>query len=642
MVFITNKINNEPKGFSLIEVMMAVLVIMVLSTAFVPLFVFVAESAQGNRAKLVATALAKSVIEDARSREYLYEVGLEGGNPGGEFDPIITYQKIDGIEYTIETQIGWVDDPADGIYPDDKMPFDYKWIRVTVSAPSAFRGEVIEFADFDTLVAREGGDEAFSGIRAHAYRGWNIDTTNPEEKEPVANARVDILSGPGSPISDWTDVIGRVLFNLILGQGVESADYTVELTPPTGSGMILHPDHDGVQTVTVPKGLTVDHIIFELEKPCTLIVDFEPQLTTGSGTFILQSPIGQKEVSFDYDDVPVTISDIWPLGEGYAGSYSIKVEGLEGFNDYNMDIHDPPYLSGTVNETWQGVFTAPDTTVSITVPLSKTFYEEPPFFAKTNSSEGVTVSDYDGVSNAFLEGETESSSGPFSFTSGSYSWIEQRLEVKETVLLTGVRFGTRATGNHKLKIFDNSGVELFSAEEPGILGNWMEFTLGDPPITLLPGVEYRFRFELPSASSRYYYRNYLHDGTLWKANRLYDNVNNYPETCPMGLITAGGYQATGYRISNPIALNDIGMSEMPDLRIYWEAIEPENTSIEIRTAITTDTTPPDESDYSEPLAKGVIIPGLPESPEDYLWIKQIFMTSDTSSTPVLEKLEVIY
>lgn len=642
MVSILRITGNESKGFSLIEVMMAVLVIMVLSTAFVPLFVFVAESAQGNRAKLVATALAKSVIEDARSREYLYEVGLAGGNPGGEFEPIITYQKIDGIEYTIETQIGWVDDPADGTYPVDKMPFDYKWIRVTVSAHSAFRGEVIEFADFDTLVAREGGDEAFSGIRAHAYRGWNTNTINPEEKEPVANARVDILSGPGSPITDWTDVIGRVLFNLILGQGIESADYTVQLTPPTGSGFIVHPDHVGVKTVEVPKGLTVDHLIFELEKPCIVIVDFDPQLTSGGGKIILQSPIGQKEVSFDHEDVPVAISDVWPLGEGYAGSYSIKVEGLEGFNDYNMDIHDPPYLSGNVNETWQGVFAAPDTTVSITVPLSKTFYTEPPFVAKTKTSEGVTVSDDDVILIEYNV-HSERSSANWQLTGGSYSWIEQRLEVKETVLLTAVDLATWINGNHTLKIYDASDAELLSAEAQGARNDWFTFSL-DEPLVLSPGVEYRFRFEFPSSGKFIYSSPWiLYNGTLWKANQLYaSGNNNWAITCPMGLVTAGGYQATGYRISDPIDLSNINMGELPDLRIYWEAIEPENTSIEIRTAITTDTTPPDESDYSEPLAKGDIIPGLPESPEGYLWIKQILTTSDTSSTPVLEKLVVIY
>lgn len=637
---ILHNINNELKGFTLIEVMIAVMVIMVLATAFVPLFVFVAESAQGNRAKLVATALAKSVIEDVRSREYLYEVGLDGGNPGGDFDPIITYQKVDGIEYTIETQIGWVDDPADGTYPDDKMPFDYKWVRVTVSAPSAFRGEIIEFADFDTLVAREGGDEAFSGIRAHAYRGWNTQYTNPEDKEPVKDALVDILSGPGSPIADWTDDNGRVLFNLILGEGEDSADYTVELTPPSGSEMILHPDHAGIQTVEVPKGLTVDHLIFELEKPCTLNVEFEPELAAGSGTIILQSPIGQKEISFDYEDVPISITDIWPLGDGYAGSYSIKVEGLEGFNDYNMDIHGLPYINGNETDKWQGVFTAPDTTVNITVPLSKTFYEEPPFVAQTHSHEDVTVS-ADDVRLIDYNVYSEHSSASWQLTGGSYGWIEQRLVVKETVLLTAVDFGTYANGNHTLRIYDASDDELHSTEASGTSGHWFTFTLGDP-LVLSPGEEYRFRFIFPS-NSRFYYSWSSHDGTLWRANQLYaSGDNNWSVICPMGLITAGGYQSPGYRISNPIDLSEIDMSEMPDLRIYWETIEPEDTTIEIRTAITTDTTPPAENEYSGPLNLGDIIPELPESPEGYLWIKQVLSTDDTSTTPVLEKLEVIY
>jgi hypothetical protein len=307
-----------------------------------------------------------------------------------------------------------------------------------------------------------------------------------------------------------------------------------------------------------------------------------------------------------------------------------------------MDIHDPPYLSGNVNETWQGVFAAPDTTVSITVPLSKTFYTEPPFVAKTKTSEGVTVSDDDVILIEYNV-HSERSSANWQLTGGSYSWIEQRLEVKETVLLTAVDLATWINGNHTLKIYDASDAELLSAEAQGARNDWFTFSL-DEPLVLSPGVEYRFRFEFPSSGKFIYSSPWiLYNGTLWKANQLYaSGNNNWAITCPMGLVTAGGYQATGYRISDPIDLSNINMGELPDLRIYWEAIEPENTSIEIRTAITTDTTPPDESDYSEPLAKGDIIPGLPESPEGYLWIKQILTTSDTSSTPVLEKLVVIY
>ncbi|HBI27598.1 MAG TPA: hypothetical protein DDY25_07725, partial [Peptococcaceae bacterium] len=57
-------------GFTLVELIVALTLLLVVALAFVPMFVYVSEGSQNNRARLIALKLASSKIEEIRALPY--------------------------------------------------------------------------------------------------------------------------------------------------------------------------------------------------------------------------------------------------------------------------------------------------------------------------------------------------------------------------------------------------------------------------------------------------------------------------------------------------------------------------------------------------------------------------------------------
>jgi hypothetical protein len=110
-----------------------------------------------NKARITATALANQKIEIARNLAY-QQVGTIGGIPSGSIEENETITR-NNIEYTVKTTVGYVDDPFDGLAPDDSLPNDYKRVKVKVSWPGFLGGEVILITDISPkgLETAEGG-----------------------------------------------------------------------------------------------------------------------------------------------------------------------------------------------------------------------------------------------------------------------------------------------------------------------------------------------------------------------------------------------------------------------------------------------------------------------------------------------------
>lgn len=216
----THHFLHSQRGFTLVEVLVAVVVLLITATAFVPLYVYIAEATQADKARLVATALAGGVMEEMRALPY-DEVGTIGGNPAGSF-PQTETRKIGIIDYTIETRVWWVE-------AEDKAGVDhptaYKRVQITVKAPSIFTGQVVEKEDFRSLVAFEGEKSIVEAghILMNVLQG-----TDPKE-----NVKID-LSG-GASHTGWTDSDGSILFGeLLAGNYIVTAD-------PGSLGMMARP-----------------------------------------------------------------------------------------------------------------------------------------------------------------------------------------------------------------------------------------------------------------------------------------------------------------------------------------------------------------------------------------------------------------
>lgn len=127
------KQNNEG-GFSLIETLVGIAILVFLSLTLYSLFDFTLRVLWENKARAGAQVLANQIIETGHNLPYA-DLGTVGGIPNGTIEPVQTVTN-NGIEYTVSTAIIYVDDEFDGTLggvPEDLLPADYKRIRVEIS-----------------------------------------------------------------------------------------------------------------------------------------------------------------------------------------------------------------------------------------------------------------------------------------------------------------------------------------------------------------------------------------------------------------------------------------------------------------------------------------------------------------------------
>ena len=327
-----NKLINQ-KGFTIVEVLVAMTILLINVTAFMMLYTYVAQANYSNKARFVATNLASGIMEEIRESDYMSELGEVSGTPVGTF-PAIQTRTLNGIEYTINTEIIYDDDPSDGTNSSDSLPLDYKGIRVTVSAPNAFTGQVVQYADIKSLASKEGGEAIVPILCVQVNRGW---VTTPGVTVPVEDVDNTLMTGPGAPRYQTTDANGKSIYDISLSSGVTSATATVNVTPP--SGMIVRPDLADEQSVTVTNGTPVT-AVFDIEYPCILNV------VNISGTvkhIVLKQPYGD-EIAQEQDlqiDESIDIPNLWPVGVGYARAYELLVEvDLVPYNENFSDDDD--------------------------------------------------------------------------------------------------------------------------------------------------------------------------------------------------------------------------------------------------------------------------------------------------------------
>jgi prepilin-type N-terminal cleavage/methylation domain-containing protein len=78
-------------GFTMVELVIALTLLLLVALSFVPMFVYISEGSQNNRARLIALKLASSKIEEIRALPY-DQIGTVGGGsgrcntPGGDKD----------------------------------------------------------------------------------------------------------------------------------------------------------------------------------------------------------------------------------------------------------------------------------------------------------------------------------------------------------------------------------------------------------------------------------------------------------------------------------------------------------------------------------------------------------------------------
>lgn len=140
--------HNDCKGFSLVELLVAVFVFSIAFTALYGVLVSSLVVLGQNKAKLGAVSLVQEQLEYVRSLPF-NSVGVVLGNPSGAI-PVTATTTLNGILYTRRTAVFWMDDPKDGLVSTtDTISTDYKQVKVEVSW--VFRGDTKSVSAITTI-----------------------------------------------------------------------------------------------------------------------------------------------------------------------------------------------------------------------------------------------------------------------------------------------------------------------------------------------------------------------------------------------------------------------------------------------------------------------------------------------------------
>lgn len=191
-------------GFTLIEVLVSLFVASLLVLAIYSMFDYSLRVIRTNKAKIGAMSLANEKMERIRNLPY-DSIGTSGGIPAGAI-PQTEQITRNGSNYTLSTQVIYIDDPFDGIVggtPNDLLGNDYKRVRINVSW-SGF------LADSVSIIS----DVAPKGIESNAGGGTLYITVFNANGSAVSGANVHIENTAVNPqvlIDIVTDSAGHVI-----------------------------------------------------------------------------------------------------------------------------------------------------------------------------------------------------------------------------------------------------------------------------------------------------------------------------------------------------------------------------------------------------------------------------------------------
>ncbi|HNX27977.1 MAG TPA: type II secretion system protein [Syntrophomonadaceae bacterium] len=359
--------DNGERGFTLVEILTAMVILLIIVTACFPLFTLATKITHDNKARTIATELAARQLEQTlaqvTSSNYINDgddpvtaplnPGVsaifyfdDAGNRIAERDANSRYARFEGRKI-----VEWVDDPADGLLSDntniDNMPFDYKRLIIEVSSPSLFTGAVTKQANFDTFVAREGSDSPLAGVMIEVVRGWTDEDGN---RVPLEGVTVT-LEGDSTSESAVTNAYGQALFPINFPNDNTAYSFSVQTEC---SGMIPRPDQiAGVAVEARP--YSTSFVQVEMEEPAALTLSFAPSLSdvviTLDGGAIMG---GTKNVTLTAGDSSVTFNNLWPAGIGSEGStceggtYTLNISPLMIYSA----LPDAGVFSPDVDNAW--------------------------------------------------------------------------------------------------------------------------------------------------------------------------------------------------------------------------------------------------------------------------------------------------
>lgn len=294
------------RGFGIVEVIIATFVIGVVAVGILSLITLTIKSSHDGERRIVATALANEKMEMVRNLPY-DSVGTVNGIPSG---PILQTEQINrnGADYTVATDIRYIDDPFDGTASDtpaDTLNTDYKQVRVEVSWNSTVSNRPVLLI---TQVAPQ-GVEGGESLGTLVFQALNAAGSG------VADASVHLTNTSVSPsvdVSTFTNNEGRVILpGLPESSGaysltVAKSGYTGEQTYSATGNFTPNTDHSHLTALAGQ----ITNKTFSIDQVSSLAIQTVNAATQAPIGNVAYSLTGTKQIGTNSSAEPVFLFDV--------------------------------------------------------------------------------------------------------------------------------------------------------------------------------------------------------------------------------------------------------------------------------------------------------------------------------------------
>jgi len=175
-------------GFTFIDVLVGTALLVIVMVGIFGAFQLLFKVLFQSQSRIVALSLANEQIEIIRNLSY-QDIGSQGGIPAGQI-PQTREEEVNNRLYAIATEIIYVDDPFDGLSPEDESAADYKKARVEVSwSEHNLNKSVVLMANFSppNLESEVGGGTL------------SLYANDSQSGQAVANAQAEIINDQVEP-----------------------------------------------------------------------------------------------------------------------------------------------------------------------------------------------------------------------------------------------------------------------------------------------------------------------------------------------------------------------------------------------------------------------------------------------------------
>lgn len=226
-----------PKGFTLVEVLVGVSILVLAALSLFALFDFTLKVLWENKARAGAQALANQKVEIARNLPF-DDIGTVGGIPNGVLTQVEQVMR-NNIQYTVTTTVIYIDDPFDGTLggvPEDLLPTDYKRVRIEVAWPFRLSSHPLVFL---SDVAPQGIETANGGgtlrINVLDAQGLPVPQANVhiENTDIVPAVDLDIITGDNGQVLLPGAAASVEGYDVVVTKSGYSTDQTYEVVPVT-------------------------------------------------------------------------------------------------------------------------------------------------------------------------------------------------------------------------------------------------------------------------------------------------------------------------------------------------------------------------------------------------------------------------